>query len=157
MANLYLGLGSNLGDRKKNITYATMICGSIIGNIKTLSSLYETQPWGFSSDNSFLNAVIVIETQQDVDTCLKMVKSIEREMGRVKDSSVSGYQDRVIDIDILFYDDLVVDKPELKVPHPLIQKRDFVLRPLAEVDPDFVHPVLKKSMSQLLQDLLCLS
>lgn len=152
MAKIYLGLGSNLGDRKKLITDATMICGSIIGNLVCLSSLYETEPWGFTSKNKFLNAVILIETEHSPELCLQMVNAIEREMGRVR--SGEGYHDRPIDIDILFYDDQVIDTPSLKVPHPLMPERDFVLRPMAEIAPDFVHPQLKKTMQTLLDEYL---
>lgn len=149
MSKIYLGLGSNMGDRKQLITDATMICGTIMGNIVTLSSLYETEPWGFSSPNKFLNAAICIETEHSPEKCLAMAKAIEREMGRMKHAG-TGYEDRPIDIDILFYDDLVMNSETLTIPHPLIQKRDFVLRPLAEIAPDLKHPILKKNMDELL-------
>lgn len=149
MSKIYLGLGSNMGDRKQLITDATMICGTIMGNIVTLSSLYETEPWGFSSPNKFLNAAICIETEHSPEKCLAMAKAIEREMGRMKHAG-AGYEDRPIDIDILFYDDLVMNSETLTIPHPLIQKRDFVLRPLAEIAPDLKHPILKKNMEELL-------
>ncbi|MCQ2217366.1 MAG: 2-amino-4-hydroxy-6-hydroxymethyldihydropteridine diphosphokinase [Paludibacteraceae bacterium] len=149
MPTLYLGLGSNMGDRKKMITDATMICGTIMGNLVNLSSLYETEPWGFSSPNKFLNAAICIETEHSPEKCLAMAKAIEREMGRMKHEG-AGYEDRPIDIDILFYDDLVMNSETLTIPHPLIQNRDFVLRPLAEIAPDLTHPVFGKSIEELL-------
>lgn len=131
------------------ITDATMICGTIMGNLVNLSSLYETEPWGFSSPNKFLNAAICIETEHSPEKCLAMAKAIEREMGRMKHEG-AGYEDRPIDIDILFYDDLVMNSETLTIPHPLIQNRDFVLRPLAEIAPDLTHPVFGKSIEELL-------
>lgn len=135
MPKLYLGLGSNIGDRKKNITDATMICGAIIGTLEALSSLYETEPWGFSSPNKFLNSVICLETDKEPELCLALIKGIEREMGRVY-SCKDGYEDRIIDIDILLYDDLILQTETLSIPHPRMGERDFVLKPLAEIAPE---------------------
>ena len=153
MANVYLGLGTNLGDRKKNITNATIIIGSVMGEIRQLSSLYTSEPWGFQSENNFLNAVVLIETEHSPETCLQMAKSIEREMGRTYHKT-GEYEDRIIDIDILLYDNLIIDSESLKIPHPLIQERLFVLNPLAELAPEFVHPVLGKSIQELRDKLL---
>lgn len=152
MANVFIGLGSNIGDKRKNITDATFIIGSLMGKLCQLSSLYETEPWGFESSNTFLNATIQIETDFEPQKCLDMAKAIEREMGRVH--TKEGYEDRIIDVDILFYDDITYKSETLTIPHPLIEKRDFVLRPLAEIAPDFIHPVSKKSISTLLSELL---
>jgi len=140
MSNLYLALGSNVGDRKKNITNATILCNALIGTLQTLSSLYETEPWGFSSPNKFMNAVICLETDKSSELCLALAKGIEREMGR-QPSEKEGYEDRIIDIDILFYDDLIIRTEALTIPHPHIEKRDFVLEPLAEIAPELRHPV----------------
>ena len=120
MAKLYLGLGSNIGDKKKNIINATMICGSLIGTIESMSSLYETEPWGYSSKNIFLNAVICVNTDFSPELCLEMTQAIEREMGRTKKSTNEIYEDRIIDIDILFYDDFIIEKDNLIIPHTLI-------------------------------------
>lgn len=150
MSSLYLGLGSNLGDKKKNITSATMIIASLLGDVRLLSSLYETEPWGFVSEHLFMNAAIMVETTIDPQKCLEMVKAIEREMGRSYKVK-NGYEDRVIDIDILLYDDLVLSTPNLTIPHPLIPQRDFVLMPMAEIAPDLVHPTEKCSFSELLE------
>ena len=150
MANLYLGLGSNLGDKKKNITSATMIIASLLGDVRLLSSLYETEPWGFDSENGFVNAVIMVETSIDPCKCLEMVKAIEREMGRSYKKS-EGYEDRIIDIDILLYDDLIISLPNLSIPHPLIPQRDFVLLPMAEIAPQLIHPIEKCSFEELLK------
>lgn len=152
MANVYIGLGSNLGDRKKNITNATVILGSVMGDIKILSSIYETKPWGFSSDNLFLNAVILIETDCTPETCLQIAKRIEEEMGRTY-AHHERYEDRVIDIDILLYDDITIHTEKLTIPHPLIQERKFVLQPLSEIAPELIHPVLNKPIKDLLEEL----
>jgi len=132
MSKLYLGLGSNLGDRKKNITDATVLCGALVGTLEALSSLHETEPWGFSSPNRFLNAAICLETDKEPELCLALIKGIEREMGRLY-SLKEGYEDRVIDIDILLYDDLVIQTETLTIPHPRMRERDFVMTPLAEI------------------------
>ncbi len=149
MAKLYLGLGSNLGDRKKNITDATMICAALVGTLESLSSLYETEPWGFSTPNKFMNAAICLETDKSPELCLAMLKGIEREMGRVY-SCNTGYEDRIIDIDILLYDDLILQTETLTIPHPRMEERDFVLRPLAEIAPELKHPVRGDSIEKIL-------
>lgn len=151
MATVYLGLGTNIGDKKKNITDATIIIGSVMGNLRILSSLYETEPWGYESPNTFLNAVIQIETEIEPQKCLDIAKAIEREMGRVH--TKEGYEDRIIDVDILFYDDIIYHGDNLTIPHPLIEQRDFVLRPMAEIAPDFRHPISGKTMKNLLHEL----
>lgn len=149
MANLFLGLGSNLGDKRKNITSATMIIASLLGDVRLLSSFYETEPWGFVSDNRFVNAVIMVETSIEPQKCLEMVKAIEREMGRSYKQK-EGYEDRIIDIDILLYDDCVLSTPNLTIPHPLIPQRDFVLLPMTEIAPNLIHPTEKCSFQELL-------
>ncbi len=148
MSKIYVGLGSNLGDKKLNITNATILLGSLMGDLKVLSSLYETEPWGFRSDNKFLNAVVLLETNIDPQMCLEMAKAIEREMGRVY--THEGYEDRLIDVDILLYDDRVIWTETLTLPHPLMHERDFVLKPMVEIAPDLQHPLLKKTMKELL-------
>ena len=142
--NAYLGLGSNLGDREANIRKAISLIGKKVGLVLRQSSLIETEPWGFESSNKFLNAVILCETTLTPRQLLKVTQSIERQLGRRKKSSASrlpspsssspySYSDRPIDIDILLYDDLTVDEPDLKIPHPLMQQRDFVMIPLQEI------------------------
>lgn len=152
MPKLYLGLGSNLGDRKKNITDATVICSALIGTLEVISSLYETEPWGFSSPNKFLNAVICLETDKEPGLCLALAKGVEREMGRVN-SCRNGYEDRVIDVDILLYDDLILETETLSIPHPRMRERDFVLRPLAEIAPQLKHPVYGDRIEEMLERL----
>lgn len=129
---VYLGLGSNLGDRKANIERAITLIDEQVGQVVRRSSLIETEPWGFASENRFLNAVVCCETDKTPREVLLTTQQIERTMGR-KRKSVAVYSDRPIDIDILLYDDLTVDEPGLQIPHPLMHKRDFVMIPLKEI------------------------
>lgn len=133
MHQVYLGLGSNLGDREANMLMAVRLIGERVGTVVRQSSFLDTEPWGFESDNRFLNAVILIETEHSPREVLLLTQQIEREMGRKKKSQASTYHDRPIDIDILLYDDLTVDESDLKIPHPLMHERDFVMMPLREI------------------------
>ena len=142
---VYLGLGSNLGDREENIRKAISLIGERVGLVIRQSSLIETEPWGFKSDNKFLNAVILCETTLTPRQVLRATQKIERELGKLRKHStrrsplsfiiypLSIYRDRPIDIDILLYDDLTIDEPDLKIPHPLMHERDFVMIPLKEI------------------------
>ncbi|MBR1388942.1 MAG: 2-amino-4-hydroxy-6-hydroxymethyldihydropteridine diphosphokinase [Prevotella sp.] len=140
MHRVYLGLGSNLGDREAYIRRAVALIGKRVGEVLRQSSLIETEPWGFQSENRFLNAVILCQTALTPREVLKVTQKIERELGRKKksqDISLSPsphYTDRPIDIDILLYDDLTLDEPDLKIPHPLMHERDFVMIPLKEIN-----------------------
>ena len=160
MHKVYLGLGSNLGDKEENIRKAIALIGERVGEVVRQSSLIETEPWGYESENKFLNGVILVETTLSPRQLLKATQKIERDLGkkkvhatkrsqdwlspsgrRAKPSSLftlhsSLYKDRPIDIDILLYDDLTVDEPDLKIPHPLMQERDFVMIPLKEIIDD---------------------
>lgn len=129
---VYLGLGSNLGDREENIRKAISLIDERVGKVLRQSSLIETEPWGFESSNRFLNAVILCETTLTPRQVLKATQKIERELGRKKKTTLN-YSDRPIDIDILLYDDLTVDEPDLNIPHPLMHERDFVMIPLNEI------------------------
>ena len=135
---VYLGLGSNLGDCRKNLERAIRMIGDKVGRVLRQSSFIETEPWGFESEHKFMNAVILRETIKTPRELLLLTQQIERDMGRTK-KSVNGksvnveYADRPIDIDILLYDDLIVDEPDLKIPHPLMHERDFVMIPLNEI------------------------
>lgn len=133
MHTVYLGLGTNLGDRRRNIAEAVRLIGEQIGIVRRLSSLFETEPWGFSSDNMFVNAAVKVDTLLSPRGVLKATQSIERIMGRTEKSANRQYHDRLIDIDILIYDDVKVDEPDLKIPHPLMHEREFVMRPLGEI------------------------
>ena len=134
---VYLGLGSNLGDRNANIEQAIALIHERVGEVVRRSSFIETEPWGFESENKFLNGVILCETELTPRQLLKATQKIERELGRKKKSASSHishlYKDRPIDIDILLYDDLTIDEPDLKIPHPLMEQRDFVMIPLREI------------------------
>ena len=133
-----MGLGSNLGDKAEHIRKAISLIDERVGTVLRQSSLIETEPWGFESENRFLNGVILCETTLTPRQLLKITQKIERELGRKKQTSPTCslsrlYKDRPIDIDILLYDDLVVDEPDLKIPHPLMHQRDFVMIPLNEI------------------------
>ena len=130
---VYLGLGSNLGDCRKNLERAIRLIGDRVGLVTRQSSFIETEPWGFESPHKFMNAVILCETTRSPREVLLLTQQIERDMGRMKKSVSGGYADRAIDIDILLYDDVTIDEPDLKIPHPLMHQRDFVMIPLEEV------------------------
>ena len=134
---MYLGLGTNLGDREENIRRAVGLIGERVGQVVRQSSVIETEPWGFESANRFLNAVVCCETTLTPRQLLETTQQIERDMGRHKVTSHlvprTSYHDRSIDIDILLYDDITVDEPDLKIPHPLMHQRDFVMIPLEEI------------------------
>lgn len=129
----YLSLGTNLGDKRKNIAEAIKNIGELVGDVVRQSALYETEPWGFRSDNCFVNAAVCVDTQLSPRRLLEVTQRIEMEMGRTLKSAGGEYHDRIIDIDILLYGDLHIDEPDLKIPHPLMHKRDFVMTPLNEI------------------------
>ena len=130
---VYLGLGSNIGNRKRNMREAVQYMESLIGTVTRQSTLYETEPWGFESPNLFINMCVCVETPLAPRQLLEATQEIEKRMGRVGKSENHEYQDRIIDIDILLYDDLTVDEPDLKIPHPLMNEREFVMTPLNEI------------------------
>ena len=129
----YLSLGTNLGDKRKNIAEAIKNIGELVGDVVRQSALYETEPWGFRSDNRFVNAAVCGDTQLSPRRLLEVTQRIERDMGRTLKSDGGEYHDRIIDIDILLYGDLHIDEPDLKIPHPLMHERDFVMTPLNEI------------------------
>lgn len=133
MHTVYMGLGSNLGDREATIGRAIELIGELVGTVGRRSALYFTEPWGFRSANQFVNAAVCCYTEHTPRRVMELTQQIERMLGRVSKSSGGQYSDRPIDIDILLYDDLVVDEPDLKIPHPLMRERDFVMRPLSEI------------------------
>lgn len=153
MACVYLGLGTNLGDKEQNLHKAINSITKRIGSLASLSAFYETAPWGFESRNSFLNAVACIETELSPQELLKETQQIEREVGRTQKSVNHAYADRLIDIDLLLYSDWQINEKELIIPHPLMTERRFVMEPLAEIAPDLQHPTLKKTMQELLLQL----
>lgn len=149
MAKVFLGLGTNLGDKRNNLLTAVNHIEEKIGKVTSLSSFYETEPWGFKSDNSFLNAALCVETSLEPVAILHIIKEIEIEMGRTQKSVNKVYSDRPIDIDILLYDDMIIKTEELTIPHPLMTERDFVMKPLVEIAGDTVHPLLGKKLVEL--------
>lgn len=126
-------MGTNLGDKRKNIAEAIKNIGELVGDVVRQSALYETEPWGFRSDNRFVNAAVCVDTQLSPRRLLEVTQRIEREMGRTLKSDGGEYHDRIIDIDILLYGDLHINEPDLKIPHPLMHERDFVMTPLNEI------------------------
>jgi len=141
-------LGSNQGNKSKNLENARQLIGRFVGKIKLVSSIYETEPWGFESTEAFLNQAVLIESSHEHDDVLKAIQKIEKDMGR--DRIRNFYTSRVIDIDIIFIDQLVINQPDFTIPHPLIPLRKFVLIPLNEIIPKFIHPVLDISITQML-------
>jgi 2-amino-4-hydroxy-6-hydroxymethyldihydropteridine diphosphokinase len=135
MHKVYLGLGTNLGDKEANLKTAFEEIRKRVGEVTSQSAFYASEPWGFESDNSFLNAVCCVHTDLSPMEILSMTQEIERELGRTKKSVGGIYSDRMIDIDILLYDDLRIHTSELTIPHPLMWERDFVMIPLHEIAP----------------------
>lgn len=152
MAKAYLSLGTNLGNKRRNLVTAAALLAERVGDILALSEIYETEPWGFDSSNLFLNAALILETACSPLELLQATRLIEIEMGRIAKSDGS-YEDRIIDIDILLYDDVVMQTDRLTLPHPLMHTRRFVLEPLAEIAPDVIHPVFQKTINQLMTEI----
>ncbi len=150
---VYLGLGTNLGDKERNLREAVQQIEKRIGNVVSLSAFYATAPWGFASANGFLNAAACVETTLAPLDLLHETQTIESELGRTAKSAAGVYTDRLIDIDLLLYGDLIQSGEELTLPHPLMTQRRFVMEPLAEIAPNLVHPVLGKQMKELLSAL----
>ena len=172
MAGLYILLGTNLGERVQNLFRAReLICETFKNEMNSsmrLSSVYETEPWGFKSEYYFLNQALTFDTDIDPELALQRCLSIERQMGRVRNDKQRGekrdegregssnsdrvYESRLIDIDILLYGNRVMDTPSLKLPHHRLPEREFALLPMTEIAPDLIHPVSHKSMKQLLRE-----
>jgi len=150
MSLVYLGLGTNLGNKQQNLNDAVMELSLEVGSVVSLSAFYTSEPWGFNSENVFLNAVVLMETSLSPVQVLSKTQLIEKELGRTV-KPAPGYVDRLIDIDILLYDTLIIDQPSLKIPHPLITKRNFVLIPLIEIAPDLEDPVSGKKFKNFIQ------
>ncbi|MDF9829220.1 2-amino-4-hydroxy-6-hydroxymethyldihydropteridine diphosphokinase [Parabacteroides sp. PF5-6] len=148
MATVYIGLGSNIGDKRGNLVRAAALLAERVGDILALSSIYKTPPWGFQSANSFRNAALIQITRLTPLELLDATRLIEIEMGRVQKTDTT-YNDRIIDIDILMYDDLIMRSDRLTLPHPLMHKRQFVMEPLAEIAPAAIHPVFHQTMEEL--------
>ena len=152
MVTAYLGVGTNIGNKRGNLITAAALLAERVGDVLALSTIYETEPWGFDSENTFLNAVIVLQTSLTPFELLDATRLIEIELGRVEKSD-GTYHDRTIDIDLLMVDDMILHTDHLTLPHPLLHKRAFVMEPLAEVASDVRHPVLGKTIRELLIEL----
>lgn len=150
MNKIFLITGGNIGDRKKNLETAAALIQNKIGKIYQSSKIYETDAWGITNQHSFYNQVHVVETDFPAEEVMKKILKIEEEMGRVRTIKNAA---RVIDIDILFFNDEIVNKQNLTIPHPQISNRRFVLMPLDEIASAMIHPVYKKNIHQLL--LMC--
>lgn len=146
MHKAFIAIGSNLGDRMKNIEIALKKMEDYGLRIIKKSSIIETEPYGFKEQGKFLNGVILIETDLDPFELLNLLLNIEKEMGRERKIR---WGPRNIDLDIIFYDDLIINTDNLKIPHPDAHNRTFVMGPLSEIDPDFVHPVLNKKVKDI--------
>ncbi len=145
-------LGSNLGERYRKLQEARRLIGRFAGRITRHSSVYESEPWGFEGENTFLNQVVVIETSLEPGRLLESLQHAEDELGKQRVSQKDGYASRVIDIDILFYGREIIETETLIVPHKLLHRRRFTLLPLSEIAADLVHPVFNKTIRQLLKE-----
>ena len=143
MHQVYLGLGTNLGDKEANLKAAIEEIKKRVGEVTSLSAFHASEPWGFQSENSFLNAACCVHTEFNPMEVLHTTQEIERLLGRLKKTVGGIYSDRMIDIDILLYDDLHIQTPELIIPHPLMWERDFVMIPLREIAPNKIQRCLK--------------
>ena len=153
MAIVYLSLGSNSGDRIGFVQQATSLLGGADGiTLIRTSAFYETEPWGMNSENWFINAVVEIKTTLSPRHLLEECKRIEKQLGR-RSNTDKGYSDRTIDIDILFYNKDIINEPDLIIPHKFLHLRAFTLVPLLELIPNFEHPVLHKTITEIHSDL----
>ena len=153
--DIYLGLGSNQGNREQLIEEAMRLLSVALGAPLSRSSAIETEPWGFESSNPFLNMAAHFVAAVSPEELLDITESIERRLGRMtKSTPSSGYSDRPIDIDVLFYGASVIDTPRLTVPHPRLHERMFVLQPLSEIAPMLLHPVTRETVAQMKERLV---
>ena len=148
MSKIYLSIGSNKGNRYSQIKEALKLIREDIGEITSISKIYETKSWGFES-GKFLNLCIAIKSELSPDKLLFSINNIEEKIGRKRDSEIM--KSREMDIDIIFYSNKIVNQTELIIPHPRLELRNFVLVPLSEIASDFVHPILLKSVKELLE------
>jgi len=149
MSTAYLLIGGNLGDRKENLRKVVELINEQCGSLTKSSSIYETAAWGMTEQPSFLNQVLEISTSLNARQLLRKILKIEKDMGRIRKEKLGP---RLIDIDILLFENEIHDLQFLKIPHPEMQNRRFVLTPLAEIDAELMHPVFKKTIAQLLEE-----
>ncbi|MCB9071815.1 MAG: 2-amino-4-hydroxy-6-hydroxymethyldihydropteridine diphosphokinase [Prevotellaceae bacterium] len=148
-----LALGSNLGDGRANLLRAIELIASRIGQVVAQSSVLTTEPWGFVSEHTFVNQVIIVKSALSAEVILAETQQIEKALGRITKSKQGNYADRIIDIDLIDYDGQIVETVDLQLPHPQMQKRLFVLTPLCEIWPTWEHPILHKSAQELSNNL----
>lgn len=148
MHTVFLGIGGNLGDRLGYIYQAQQLINEDIGYVLAESNIYETPPWGFHSSLNFYNQVLKVKTSKSIHTVLQLCQAIEKKMGRKR--KAEQFSSRVIDIDILFFNKEIINEEHLQVPHQRLHLRKFVLLPLSELSPNFAHPLLKKTIAELL-------
>ncbi len=146
---VFIGTGSNLGDRRANLQTAMEACMERLGPVKACSAVYVTEAWGVQDQPAFLNQVLQVETSTPPLEVLETLLDIEQAMGRKR---VVKWRERIIDIDLLFYGEILLQTPKLTLPHPYIAERNFVLAPLAEIAPDFQHPVHEKTILELYEN-----
>ena len=153
--------GGNIGDMKPRLRQAQQLINNDIGIVLRWSHVYSSKAWGFSADGEFSNQAMIVDTDLAPEELLEAVQAIEKKLGRDRDAEAAEkertgepYSSRIIDIDILFYNDLELNKPELTIPHPLMHERDFVLAPLCEIAPKTVHPGFGKTVAKLREELL---
>ncbi|WP_165040990.1 2-amino-4-hydroxy-6-hydroxymethyldihydropteridine diphosphokinase [Dysgonomonas sp. ZJ709] len=149
--DVYLGLGTNLGNKTENLNQALINIEERIGKIIASSAFYATKPVGFDSENEFLNAACHVQTKLSPLEILQITQAIEKDLGRNSKSKDKIYSDRLIDIDILLYDDVIIEEPNFVLPHPHLHERMFVLQPLAEIGGGCVHPIFDKTINRLLE------
>ncbi|HIJ59764.1 MAG TPA: 2-amino-4-hydroxy-6-hydroxymethyldihydropteridine diphosphokinase [Nitrospirae bacterium] len=149
MTLIALSIGSNLGKREENINKAIKMLSERGVIVQEVSSFYETEPWGYKDQPAFINIAVKAKTSLSPQKLLDVVKSIELKLGREKNFK---WGPRLIDIDIIFYNDLIIDNDEIKIPHPLMQEREFVLKPLVEIMPHMVHPLFQRNIETLLNE-----
>ena len=153
MKDVYLSLGTNLGEREINLSRAEVLISQRIGQVILSSSNYQTKPVDFVSQNDFINKVILVRTSLSALNILEETKKIEGLLGREKKSHNGLYSDRTIDIDILYMDNEIIDFRDIQIPHPRLHERLFVLEPLNEIAPSFRHPILQKNTSEMIEDI----
>ena len=147
MNRVYILIGGNLGDRESNLEKARTLIKSSLGEIIKISSIYETASWGINDQPHFLNQVLLLTTTFSPEKIMKEILFIEKNIGRIRSQKNAS---RIIDIDILFFNDEIIDQENLVIPHPEIQNRKFVLIPLLEIEPDLIHPVFNQTIKKLL-------
>jgi 2-amino-4-hydroxy-6-hydroxymethyldihydropteridine diphosphokinase len=149
MNSVYLLLGSNIGNRMEFLEKALYLIQARIGEVHAQSSVYETEPWGFKAERAFLNQAVLVETTMNPEELLSEIHEIEEGMGRSRREKEAGYLSREIDIDIIFFNDIIRDTEMLKIPHPRMHERRFTLEPVQELNAGHMHPVLKKTVAEL--------